>query len=182
MFEQFTRQARDAVAAAVAEAKANGIGSVGCEHLLIGLASGREGPAAGALASAGLDVRTLRELAPRRDSAQSLDADALAVLGIDLDEVRRSAEAAFGPGALDAPAPSRSGAHLRVRLAPDGKRAVELALRGALREHKRSISSGHILIGIIDQGDNSALRILAGAQVDPADLRADIVDRLAAAA
>jgi ATP-dependent Clp protease ATP-binding subunit ClpA len=181
MFEQFAAQAREAVQAAVAEADGSGAGAVGCDHLLIGLASTGTGPAADALAAAGLDVRTLRELDPGRTAGPSLDADALAVLGIDLDQVRRSAEAAFGPGALDHP-PRRSRARLRFRLTPDSKHALELAVRQVHRAHGRTISSGHLLIGIIDQGDNQALRMLESARVDPAELRADTARRLSAAA
>ena len=46
------------------------------------------------------------DLAARRGGAaggSAADADALAALGIDLDEVRRRVEEAFGPGALDRP-------------------------------------------------------------------------------
>jgi hypothetical protein len=35
------------------------------------------------------------------DAARTIDAHALASIGIDLDEVRRRVEESFGPGALD---------------------------------------------------------------------------------
>jgi ATP-dependent Clp protease ATP-binding subunit ClpA len=181
MFERFAQPARQAISEAVSEAKSLGTHDIGCEHLLAGLARGRYGPAADALAAAGLDVARIRELLPGdRPGAQPLDADSLAVLGIDLDEVRRAAETAFGPGALDRPA-SRS-SRIRVRMTADCKRAVELALRQAHRAGDPALSSGHLLIGIIDQGDNGALRMLESAQVDPAELRADTLRRLSAAA
>jgi len=44
------------------------------------------------------------------------------------------------------------------------------------------LSGGHLLIGIIDQGDNGALGLLAAFAVDTPGLRADVVSRLAAAA
>lgn len=182
MFERFTAQARQAVSSALSEARDLGASRIGCEHLLIGLAHGRSGPAAEALAAAGLDLGTLRELAARLPKAEPLDADSLALLGIDLDEVRRATEAAFGPGALDRPHRRRGGALARARLTGESKKALELGLRQAQRAHDSAMSSGHLLIGIIDQGDNAALRLLAAAQVDPGALRADTLRAMAAAA
>ena len=51
-----------------------------------------------AVRAAGL-VRTPRRR-PRAEP-RPLDAEALATIGIDLDEVRRRVEEAFGPGALE---------------------------------------------------------------------------------
>jgi Clp amino terminal domain, pathogenicity island component len=50
------------------------------------------------------------------------------------------------------------------------------------RACQREISGGHLLIGIIDHGDNGALDLLAAFAVDVAGLRADVLARLAAAA
>ena len=50
--------------------------------------------------------------APRRRARAkppALDADALATIGIDLDEVRRRVEEAFGPGALERTRAARGG-------------------------------------------------------------------------
>ena len=181
MFERFAHQARQAVAAAMTEARDAGTSRIGCDHLLIGLAEARSGPAADALAAAGLDPGRLRELATGRPDSDQLDAESLATIGIDLDAVRQAAESAFGPGALDRNdlgRPRRSG---RTGLTHDVKKAVELALRATRGGHNRSISAGHLLIGIIDQGDNAAITMLANAQVRPADLRADLVRRMTAA-
>jgi len=181
MFERFAAQARQAVKTAVNEAKEQGADRVGCEHLLIGLAQGRSGPAADSLSAAGVNLAMLRELIPGQPAEHQLDAESLAVLGIDLDQVRRAAEAAFGPGALDRPA-RESSAPFRFRLSPDCKKAVELAVRQVHRGHDRAISSGHLLIGLIDQGNNEALRLLKAAHVDHRALRADTVRRMADAA
>src|SRR5215472_503738 len=147
MFQRFAAQARLAVKTAVNEAEAQGANRVGCEHLLIGLAHGQSGPAAESLSAAGVNLALLREQIPARPSEHQLDADSLAVLGIDLDQVRRAAESAFGPGALDRPA-RESGTQLRFRLSPDCRKAVELAVRQVHRGHDRAISSGHLLIGL----------------------------------
>lgn len=179
MFERFSTQARQAVQAALSLARDLGASRIGCEHLLLGLAQARTGPAVDALAAAGLDFGSLRDLASGQVAADPLDADSLALVGIDLDQVRRAAEAAFGPGALDRPQPATV---TRARMTGECKKALELGLRQAHRAHERTISSGHLLIGLIDQGDNAALRLLSAAQVDPAALRSDTLRRLTTAA
>jgi ATP-dependent Clp protease ATP-binding subunit ClpA len=64
----------------------------------------------------------------------------------------------------------------------DAKNAMAAGLRVAHSRHDREITSGHLLAGLIDQGDNKALRLLAAADVDPAALRADVLRRMAEAA
>jgi ATP-dependent Clp protease ATP-binding subunit ClpA len=150
--------------------------------LLLGLAHGRSGAAADALRAAGLDAAKLRKLTVTQLGSAPLDADSLAVLGIDLDEVRRAAEAAFGPGALDRPARSAGSRTTRARMTPDAKEAISLGLRVAQSGHDRAFTAGHLLAGLIDQGDNEAVQLLAAAGVDPAALRADVMRRMAAAA
>ena len=60
----------------------------------------------------------------------------------------------------------------------DAKRALELAIRAAHRGHDREISSGHLLLGILDQGNNRALTLLTSADVQPAALRAELTRRI----
>jgi ATP-dependent Clp protease ATP-binding subunit ClpA len=182
MFERFTTQARQAVHLALSEARVLGASRIGTEHLLLGLAHGRSGAAADALRAAGVDATRLRTLTVAQPDSAPLDADSLAVLGIDLDEVRRAAEAAFGPGALDRPARSPGSPTTRFRMTQDAKDAIASGLRVAQGRHDHEVTSGHLLAGLIDQGDNEALRLLAAAGVDPAALRADVISRLAAAA
>jgi len=182
MFERFTPQSRHAVHLALSEARVLGARHVGPEHLLLGLAHGRPGPAADALRQAGVSPAALRKLAVTNPDTEPLDADALAVLGIDLDEVRRAAEAAFGTGALDRSASPRSRSTTRARMTPEAKEAMACALRLAQSRHDGSLTPGHLLIGIIDQGSNEALGLLAAADVDLAALRADALRRMTAAA
>jgi ATP-dependent Clp protease ATP-binding subunit ClpA len=181
MFERFASQARDAVTTAVDEARHSGTSQIDCEHLLIALASAQSGQAAETLTAAGLTPNRLRSLTTTgpKSPADQLDADALAAVGIDLDAVRRAAENAFGPGSLDRPSPrhSRPG---RTRMTADARRALELAVRAAHRGHEREITSGHLLLGILDQGNNRALTLLTSAEVQPEDLRADLTRRMAA--
>ncbi|MBO0818560.1 MAG: hypothetical protein J2P30_25790 [Actinobacteria bacterium] len=183
MFERFCQDARRAVVRAREEAVAAGRGEIGCEHLLLGLLA-EAGPAATAMTAAGLELTVLRSrlLQASRAESDALDADALASVGIDLDQVRRAAEATFGPGALDRARRARARRPGRMRFTADAKKALELALHAAVGLRHRELTGGHLLIGIIDQGHNGALDLLSAFAIDPAALRADVTARLAEAA
>jgi hypothetical protein len=113
MFERFEPAARQAFLDARSEAGTAGQRKVRSEHILLGLLA-EPGPAADALTAAGLDLAGLRAGIPRgrHFTPTGLDPDALASVGIDLDAVRRAADAAFGPGSLEgarSPARGRPG-------------------------------------------------------------------------
>jgi ATP-dependent Clp protease ATP-binding subunit ClpA len=168
------------------EAASAGRQEIGCEHLLLGLVA-EPGPAASALVVAGLDLAELRAQVPRGATAQAdpVDADALASLGIDLDAVRRAVDARFGKGALDrvrAPRRTRLRPIGETRLTPEAKKSLGLALRAAVGLSHRHISSGHLLVGLLDQPGNPALDMLARSEVDSAALRADVLSRMTEAA
>ena len=180
MLERFTSSARQAVMDARYEAGRAGQDKVHSEHLLIAVLN-QPGPAADAMAAAGLTTLDLRARMPRGTLPESagLDADALASLGIDLDTVRRATDAAFGPGALDrVTLPGRK----RLPFADDARQALAGAARQAVRFGHRSITTGHLLLGIIDQPRNGALAVLADTGVDTAALRADVMRRISEAA
>ena len=140
MFERFTKEARAVVLLAQDEASALDADRVGTEHLLLGLAAER-GAAARVLEPLGLGHAALR--AELEQAGDGLDAEALASIGIDLDEVRRRVEASFGPGAL--------GGHRKGHrpYSPGAKKALELALREALALGDRQIGSEHVLLGVM---------------------------------
>ncbi|HWG62555.1 MAG TPA: Clp protease N-terminal domain-containing protein [Streptosporangiaceae bacterium] len=184
MFERFQADARAVVVRARDEAAATGLNQLGCEHLLVGLLEGT-GPAADALSAAGLTVSGLRARLPVGTGAQSdpLDADALASIGIDLDQVRRATDATFGRGALDRARPAGLGRKTgRFRVTGEAKKALELAARTAVRLRQRHISAGHLLVGILDQGANAALTMLAASGVSTTALRGDVLGRMSQAA
>jgi len=177
MFERFEPSARLALSDARDEARRAGQDRIGSEHVLLGLLT-QPGAAADALADAGLTLPQLRSLVPAR-SGGSLDAEALASLGIDLDAVRRATDAAFGPGALDqARRPSRR----QLPMADDTKRTLIGAVRYAHQHGGREITSGHLLIGILDQPDNCACALLTETGADLGALRADVQRRISTAA
>jgi ATP-dependent Clp protease ATP-binding subunit ClpA len=174
MFERFTDRARQVMVTAQAESQALGHRWIGTEHILLGVAADGDGLAAHLLADAGLDLQALRETVReeigvgRRD-----DASALAAIGIDLDSVRRAAEAAFGAGALER---TRSGC---VPFTPRSKKALELALREAKALHHERIGTEHLLLGLA-HGEGVARGLLEARGLDYRRLRALVVDALAA--
>jgi ATP-dependent Clp protease ATP-binding subunit ClpA len=183
VFKRFTQDARRTLVRARHEAVSAGQSRIGCEHLLLALLA-EPGPASATLTAAGVKLTALRAALPRggQPDPDPLDAEALASVGIDLDAIRRATDAAFGPGALERSGRGRARKPGPMRLAADAKKALEPALRAAARLRHRQLSGAHLLIGIIDQGDNAALRLLAASGVNAAALRADLLARLATAA
>lgn len=173
MFERFSEEARAVVVAAQEEARALGHNYLGTEHLLLALVRDPATPAGRVLARLGLaadPVRdaTLRIVGPGR----RLDAGALAAIGIDLDEVRRRVEAAFGPGALDS---ARPGCHGRgLALTPRSKKALALALEEAAHRRDRLIGGEHLLLGLLRVRDGVAADILARRGVTRAAVEAEL--------
>jgi ATP-dependent Clp protease ATP-binding subunit ClpA len=184
MFERFSAEARQVVVAAQNEALLLHHGFIGCEHLLLGLSAGAGTPAAASLAALGLDTGTLRQrvadLAATSDRA--LDAGALATLGIDLDAVRRATEERFGRGALDRGTNWRgrpcTGGHLPFT--PQAKKALEVAAKTAAKRHDHALTTVHLLLGLLGQGDNAALLVLKEAGAGPDALRQELAKRMAA--
>jgi ATP-dependent Clp protease ATP-binding subunit ClpA len=173
MFERFEPGAKQALIDARDEARRAGKDRIGSEHVLLGLLA-QPGTAAEALTAAGVTLSALRSRVPG-SSGSSLDADALASLGIDLDTVRRATDAAFGPGALEK---VRRPGRRMLPMADDAKQMVVGAVRHAHQHGEREITSGHMLIGILDQPDSGALAILAEAGADVQALRADVLRRI----
>jgi len=162
MFERFTDKARKVVILATAKATERGEGEIRPVHMLYGVAA-TDGVAARALTALGVDAAAVeRELertggtspgppGAREERAEG-DAEALAAIGIDLDEIKRRIEDSFGPGALE-----------RVPLTPKGplnwtgklplndqaKLSLALSLREARALHHRYIGTEHMLLGLL---------------------------------
>jgi ATP-dependent Clp protease ATP-binding subunit ClpA len=150
-------------------------GSLGTEHLLLALAAEPESAAGRLLARLGVAAAVVRAAAGRVGDGPrpALDREALATLGIDLDEVRRRVEESFGPGALER-------AHARTRglarracgpgaspVSPLLKRALATAAcEAAARGHDHA-GGEHLLAGICAVVGSGAARILRELGVDP---------------
>lgn len=154
MFERFTKPARAAVLEAVARAESLHSRSVGCEHLLIGLAATNEPT----LEGMGITAEALTSRL-----SDDPDAAALSAIGVDLDVVRERVDANFGPQAWsDAEPKGRRRGGLAGWLLGDhrpftaaAKKSLDLALREALADSSREITGTHLLRGILRApGDN----------------------------
>jgi ATP-dependent Clp protease ATP-binding subunit ClpA len=156
MFERFTSDARQVVAAAVAKATDRGDTKIRPGHLLAGL-----------IVSAGVASRVLADLGVSESSAADIalgpaggappgDAEALRSIGIDLDEIRRKAEQNFGAGALDRYLLMRKGplgwSSDRARLSAESKFALELSIREARALHHNYLGTEHLLLGLMRAG------------------------------
>ena len=171
MFERFTVSARRAVALAQEEARTLDRPQIGTDHLLIALAGDGDDPAAQALRSVGATRAALRAAA---SSPDALDARSLALLGIDLDEVRRAAEERFGRGALDAARTGHAPAG-HIRFSDAAKQSLAAAVTQAAAVRTGSISSGHLLLGVLADPAGAGTRVAQACGIDVDALRADVV-------
>ena len=148
-------------------ARSLGHNYVGTEHILLGLLERPDGTATIALKRAGVSPDEVRdrllEKTPRCETR--LDPDALATLGIDLNQVRAQVEAAFGPGSLEL-GPTRC-----MGISPRAKLALALAVDEA---HAGPVNDDHVLIGLLSVEDSLATRVLADLGVSVKDLRTAI--------
>jgi ATP-dependent Clp protease ATP-binding subunit ClpC len=152
IFNRFAKEARACVQAAVEEARALGHDSVGDEDLLLGILRVDEGMAAEALSSLGVTIEAAREESERMAS------DALSSVGIFLEDIRREAGDAF-----DVRIPEGR----RIPFSPRAKRVLERALREAVRLRDNRIGTEHVLLGILENEDGTAVRMLSRLGVSP---------------
>ena len=181
MFERFTQDARRVVVEAQEEATRLHHGTIGTEHLLLALLR-RQTPTTAVLVRHGLTPEAVTESVVGYVGRGDLDAEALTALGIDLDAVRSTVEASFGPGALDGDRPHRrgSGPAGHLPFSPRAKKVLELSLREAIALKHKAISDGHIALGLLREGEGLAAKVLHDLGVDLVELRRDITAALAA--
>jgi ATP-dependent Clp protease ATP-binding subunit ClpA len=171
MFERFTTEARQTVVGAQLEARQLHHRRIGTEHLLLSLLA--QGTASTAvLAHHGLTHDAVAETVVGYVGGDELDAAALTAVGIDLDAVRSSVEASFGPGALDGPPSKEPSGHLPFT--PRAKKVLELSLREAIAMKSKEIADGHIALGMLREGEGLAVKILFDRGVDVEALREDL--------
>lgn len=205
MFERFTKPARNVVVQAQQEARELRHNWIGSEHILLALV--REPNAAGVttLIRLGAEPEACREavmaVVGQPDPAfADDDAEALHAFGIDLDEVRRRAERAFGEGALDMPPaaqgeserPGRFRRHRRpgpddrvpghIPFARRAKKVLELALREAIARKDRYIGTEHLVLALLRTDDKITTAVLGRLGLDPGATRAEVIADLRRAA
>lgn len=141
---RYLHRAEEFVAGAARASLRLGHDYIGTEHVLLALADDRQSAPARALARRGLTAERIETeittlIGPCPTTPPRLDRDALATLGIDLDEVRHRVEQAFGRDALEQ---GRAGC---TPVLPRLKKAFELA---ALEAGKSPIAPHHVLLGL----------------------------------
>jgi ATP-dependent Clp protease ATP-binding subunit ClpA len=163
MFERFTDRARAVVLAAKTKAQERGDDEIHLVHMLYGLAAS-DGVAARALTALGVDAAAVeRELGRARATGGTPgtgaadegddDAEALAAIGIDLDEIKRRIEESFGPGALGrvplTPKGPLNWTGGRLPLNEQAKLSLALSFRETRAMHHNYIGTEHLLLGLL---------------------------------
>jgi len=194
MFERFTDKARRVVIVAKTKAIERGDDEVRPIHMLYGLAS-TDGVAASVLTGLGVDAadveRQLARTVPAGHAAlgdaASDDAEALAAIGIDLDEIKRKIEENFGPGALERVPLTRKGplnwTGGRLPLNDQAKLSLALALKEARTLHHNYLGTEHLLLGLLRVAERNprgefALATLPDLGLDPATARNRVLAEL----
>nr|WP_041775657.1 Clp protease N-terminal domain-containing protein [Blastococcus saxobsidens] len=173
MFERFTPEARAVVVGAQREARQLHHRSIGTEHLLLALLA-QDTRSAAVLVRHGLTHDAVIEAVAAHVGGPELDAGALEAVGIDLDAVRSSVEATFGPGALDRPPGSGRASPEHIPFSPRAKKVLELSLRETIAMRTKTITDGHIALGLIREGEGLAMKVLHDRGVDAGALRTDL--------
>jgi ATP-dependent Clp protease ATP-binding subunit ClpC len=148
---------------AMAEAEKLGHTYVGTEHMLLGMADEGEGLAAHVLREFDFDIVKARQAI----------VDALKQGQQGSNTVVSKIKAAMLQGEVLAQG-------RQVALTKRAKKVIELALVEAKRMDHRSIGTEHLLLGILLEGDGLAVGVLETLGIDPAQVRAKILDELTA--
>jgi ATP-dependent Clp protease ATP-binding subunit ClpA len=161
MFNRFSRSARAAVVAAVAEAQRRGDARIGTEHLLLGLLHEADSVAVRAI---GVDLDSARR------ALQALDVEALAAVGI---EVEIEVDVEVGVEAQPTlPSTKFAGQRSFTAAARD---ALRRTLVEAHRQRARQLSPTHLLLALLDGGPRDpAIQLLTRLGVDAAVVRSQL--------
>ena len=152
IFNRPADRSRESVEAAFEEARMLGHDSLGAADLLLGILSTDAGVGAEVLRSLGVTLG-----AARAESEEMLS-DALASIGISLEEVRREAGDAFDMGVPYG---------RKIPYSPRAKNALVEARREMRRLGDDHLGTEHVLLGILANGDGTAVRMLARLGVAP---------------
>jgi ATP-dependent Clp protease ATP-binding subunit ClpA len=174
MLERFTRNARAVVAGAQGVAAHARTPEVRPAHLLESLVATDSILAMKVLADLGAPGdevrRVVRGLATQYfDGLDADDAEALKLLGIDLDDVLSRIEGDLS----DCGGPIPTG---HKRFARESKKVLELTLREAMQLGDNFIGTEHLLLGLIRTGDATVLKTLAAFDLDPDDVRRGVYE------
>lgn len=96
---------------------------------------------------------------------------ALAAVGVTLEDARSSVASVLGRGTRP------PGGH--IPFTPGAKRVLELSLRQALELGHAFIGTEHLLLGLVRVEEEGGTTVLSALTVDPAELRTQVLRRLA---
>ena len=169
MFERFTRNARAVVVDAQRIAVKVGAPEVRPAHLFESLVAKDDTLAMQVMADLGAPGDELRRvvrglMTQYSDGLDADDAEALKLLGIDLDDVIRRIDTELNDGCGPIPKGHK-------RFGKESKKVLELSLREALQLGDSFIGTEHVLLGILRQGDKVALETLEAFDISVADVR-----------
>jgi ATP-dependent Clp protease ATP-binding subunit ClpA len=172
MLERFTKPARTTVEGATTHAQRATADQVRPEHMLAALLDDEAALAVRVLVDCGVSAgQVRRELDRHRaryvDGLDDDDAEALAAIGIDLDEVVRRVDRHLGGR------PSR-----RPRFSREAKKVLELALREALAMRHNYIGTEHLLLGLARCEDRVVADTLTACGLELPRLRAAVLEAL----
>jgi ATP-dependent Clp protease ATP-binding subunit ClpA len=163
VFERFTDPARRIVVLAQEEARECGDDRIRSEHVLLGLCRAGDTRGAALLAARGVTPAVVEDDLRSSDQPDLPDREALAGVGIDLDEVRARVEEAFGPGALEntrAAGVRRRRVWGHIPFDRGAKKVLGLALREAVHRGDRTIGTEHVLLGMLHRETGRAATVL----------------------
>jgi ATP-dependent Clp protease ATP-binding subunit ClpA len=164
MFERFTDRARQVVVLAQQAARDRSDDGIGSEHLLLAVFRVPENLGLTVLTAFSVTEDAVLAELDRGGGLGEADAERLATLGIDLDEVRRRVEESFGAGALDntrAAGGRRKRPTGHIPFTREAKKVMELSLREAIRMRHNYIGVEHIVLGMLHDGTGPAGEVLA---------------------
>jgi ATP-dependent Clp protease ATP-binding subunit ClpA len=185
MFERFTEAARSVVVDAQAEARRFGHPQIGSEHLLLAISTSAT-PAADALTGLGITPATIVAVLPQGRTGrpfEGIDEEALAAIGIDLEQVRACVEK-FRPPTAEAlsgdsagHSPSRRRRRLRIPFSADAKHCLERSLRESSMARDGYLGIEHLLLALMVVDSSVIGRVLASAGTNREAVRNAVHER-----
>jgi ATP-dependent Clp protease ATP-binding subunit ClpA len=161
MFTRFRDSSRRSVEAAFEEARMLGHDSLGDEDLLLGILRADDGIAADALASLGVTLEDAR------GESEAMLSGALASIGISFEEVRGEAGEVFDMRIPD---------NRRIPFSPLAKKALVEARKEMRRLGDNYLGTEHVLLAILENEDGTAVRMLARLGIAPEMLEDGLFD------
>ena len=177
MFDIFTDAAKRAIVLAQDEAIMLGHDFVAAQHLLLGLVGADDGQAGQVLTDQGVTTEAARRVAVDALTADGLTAaraadpvEALATIGIDVDDVRQRVDETFGRGKFVFPRPA---------YVSEAKHAIERSVVEAQALGHDYVGTEHMLLGLLGPDDAPGRRLVRALGLDPAEVRGLVVAQIA---